>query len=250
MNKTDRPTFALETEYRIETAQNQIHTLYWSQLEQLQVSTPKDRRLWASLGPTPAVPESPNALRRVLAMYASSLFRSEVEFYPNDPQFLGHWLRKLAKRVTARVLKTVADIEESGTMRAVSLTHHGLAPSEMLKAINTGIEDQTKASLAAAVKDYLKTEMVDADVPGVIGATVPRRTGPERMQSTIECPAAARKLEAYLKSKGLGLTEFATMAGTTDRTLRKFRKTGKVRRSIFVGIATAMGTTKEALLKG
>lgn len=71
----------------------------------------------------------------------------------------------------------------------------------------------------------------------------------ERLTATIECPSAARKMEAYLKSKGIGLTEFAIQAQTTDRTLRTFRKTGKVRRDIFDNIAKTMGTTRDALLK-
>jgi hypothetical protein len=56
-------------------------------------------------------------------------------------------------------------------------------------------------------------------------------------------------METYLKSKNIGQTDFAATVGTTDRTLRSFRKTGKVRRDIFKSIAIHMGTTMEALLK-
>jgi hypothetical protein len=56
-------------------------------------------------------------------------------------------------------------------------------------------------------------------------------------------------METYLREKGIGQTEFAIQAQTTDRTLRNFRKTGKVRRDILASIASAMGTTKEKLLK-
>jgi hypothetical protein len=74
-----------------------------------------------------------------------------------------------------------------------------------------------------------------------------RRHG--RLRATVYCPSAARKMEAHLESKGIGQTDFASRVGTTDRTLRAFRKTGKVRRDIFESIAKTMGTTKEALLK-
>jgi hypothetical protein len=50
-----------------------------------------------------------------------------------------------------------------------------------------------------------------------------------RLSATINCPAAARKMETYLETHGIGLTSFAIQAQTTDRTLRSFRKTGKVR---------------------
>jgi len=53
----------------------------------------------------------------------------------------------------------------------------------------------------------------------------------------------------HLKSKAIGQTDFASSIGTTDRTLRAFRKTGRVRRDIFKAIAKGMNITKEELLK-
>ena len=44
------------------------------------------------------------------------------------------------------------------------------------------------------------------------------------------------------------MTQFAIEVGTSDRTLRKFRNTGRVKKSIFADIAKAMGITKESLL--
>lgn len=70
-----------------------------------------------------------------------------------------------------------------------------------------------------------------------------------KYRGTIHSPKAARRMETFLEQRGIGMTEFATKAGTTDRTLRSFRKTGKIRRSILEGIAGAMGTTKEKLLR-
>jgi hypothetical protein len=71
----------------------------------------------------------------------------------------------------------------------------------------------------------------------------------ERLRATVYSPIAARRMETYLKSKSIGQTDFAATVGTTDRTLRSFRKSGKVRRDIFKSIANHMGTTMEALLK-
>jgi hypothetical protein len=87
------------------------------------------------------------------------------------------------------------------------------------------------------------------------GATRPRPKSvariakPERLPARASCPNAVAKVDAYLKSKGIGLTEFAIQAGTTDRTLRRFRATGKVRRDILDGIAAAIGLSRETLLK-
>lgn len=71
----------------------------------------------------------------------------------------------------------------------------------------------------------------------------------KRLKATVVSRTAARKMEKYLDCKGIGQTDFATTVGTTDRTLRSFRKTGKVRRDILESIAKHMGTTKEALLE-
>ena len=79
--------------------------------------------------------------------------------------------------------------------------------------------------------------------------TKPKASPVKRLTATITSPNAARKMENHLETKGIGLTQFAVQAGTTDRTLRAFRKTGKVRRDIFESIAGAMGVTKESLLK-
>ena len=52
-----------------------------------------------------------------------------------------------------------------------------------------------------------------------------------------------------MNARGLGQTEFAIQANTTDKTIRKFRQTGKVKKSILDGIASAMGISKQELLR-
>jgi hypothetical protein len=59
---------------------------------------------------------------------------------------------------------------------------------------------------------------------------------------------AVQRLDAYLESTGISQTEFARDAGTTDRTIRSFRKTRKVRRDIFEGIASAMHMDVDKLI--
>lgn len=85
----------------------------------------------------------------------------------------------------------------------------------------------------------------DGDKPA--GATNSLR--PKRLRSTVFSLAAARRMEAYMESNGIGQTEFAREVDTTDRTLRSLRRTGRVRRDIFNNIARAMKTTPEELLK-
>jgi hypothetical protein len=69
----------------------------------------------------------------------------------------------------------------------------------------------------------------------------------KRLAATVTSPSAARRMETYMESKPIGQTAFAGQVGTTDRTLRRFRRTGKVRRDIFDDIAKAMGMSSEEL---
>ncbi|MCL4850048.1 MAG: helix-turn-helix domain-containing protein [Bryobacteraceae bacterium] len=71
----------------------------------------------------------------------------------------------------------------------------------------------------------------------------------KRMSASITSEIAARRLEYYLQTSPISKTEFATAAGTSDRTLRKFRNTGRVRLDILKNIAEAMGKTVEELVK-
>jgi hypothetical protein len=70
-----------------------------------------------------------------------------------------------------------------------------------------------------------------------------------RLSATINCPSAARRMETYIQSKGMNQTTFARQAQTTDRTLRSFRQSGKVRRDIFAAIAKVMNITTEEFMK-
>jgi hypothetical protein len=78
--------------------------------------------------------------------------------------------------------------------------------------------------------------------------TVKVPTAPKRLSSLIHSPSAAQKMQDYMNRKGLNQTEFGIQAQTSDKTIRKFIKTGKVKRSILVGIAAAMRLSKEDLL--
>jgi len=64
-----------------------------------------------------------------------------------------------------------------------------------------------------------------------------------RLSASVESAVAARKMEVFIQSKAMSQSEFAVQAGTSDRTLRKFRETGRVRRDIFGKIAQVMGVT-------
>ncbi len=82
-------------------------------------------------------------------------------------------------------------------------------------------------------------------------ATIPppkSKRKPTRIPTTVDNLAAALRMEAFIAASPLTQTQFAIQAETTDRTLRSFRATGKIRGDIFTRIAREMGLTREELI--
>jgi len=69
-----------------------------------------------------------------------------------------------------------------------------------------------------------------------------------RSAGTVSSREAVNRVDAYLRENAIGLTAFATKVRMADRTLRNFRRTGKIRRDLFHAIK-AMGLTPEELMR-
>jgi lambda repressor-like predicted transcriptional regulator len=244
MSPSNRPRLSDAIELDIETAKNQMHVHYWPRLQQMQELTEDARNQYQRLRPNlaPPSPRSPQALRSLLRQYASHVFEIEATHFP-DEKDLEHWLQRLSGKVIAEIVQRVVQVENAGRARYVTLDYHGLTRDDMISAVREGAEESAKHRLHSATAQRLA---IIAAIDG--GQSQTAQTQKKRLPSTITSLSAARKLESYLEQKGMGLTQFAIQAGTTDRTLRNFRRTGKLRRSIFDDIARAMGTTKESLL--
>jgi len=85
---------------------------------------------------------------------------------------------------------------------------------------------------------------------GVTTETLDAKKVPAQIPRSIGSNAAVQAVRVYMDSKGLDTTQFAIQAQTSDRTIRKFLQTGRLRRSTFDGVATAIGVTREQLLRG
>jgi hypothetical protein len=79
-----------------------------------------------------------------------------------------------------------------------------------------------------------------------LGKKAPRK----RMSRTLGSPEALRVVTDHLEQTKLTDTQFGNQFDTTDRTVRSFRSTGKMRRSNFEAMAKSMGLTTEDLLLG
>jgi DNA-binding Xre family transcriptional regulator len=231
MPKSYKPKLSLVTEYQIEQQQNYIHSSFFAEIQQLQASSdgsrPKISLPSGIYSRLPPIPKSPHEVRFKLAQYSQSLFNTEAPFYHASPT-LARALKALKKRVIETISSKVAEIEHRN--QPYSLKYHELSYAQMREAMEEGMRQPTRSLLGGGEK------------------TAQTLGKPKRASSTITSLAAAQKMEAYIEKKNIGMTEFATRAGITDRTLRSFRKTGKIRRSLVEGIAKAMGITKEELL--
>jgi hypothetical protein len=246
-----RPSLDLETLYQIDLVQNQADAWLRGQLTQLLVPVPApEQRLRMAHPAQYSVlrPRNPMQLCSCIVDYARELYFAEGNHYPPDPQ-LEVWLQKLGERIVERAVAIVAGVDEAGRETAISLEHHGVTEEQMRAAASNEVERLIRTRIAPpplppppAVQDPMPSP------PDPQPKIAPPVRTKQRMTGSIHSPRAVARLEKYLQDHGLGAAEFATRAQTTDRTLRSFRSTGKVRRYIFDNIARAMGTTRDDLL--
>jgi hypothetical protein len=176
--------------------------------------------------------------------------KTKIEIPPGDDPKNWPPLRRgveALNQLKALIEGPTSVIPESLVRRTLA-GQHGCKPEDVTW-------NQLRLGISELVKTYPRIHISGASLRSHVAdeTSPPKSASPAsskaRLSGQIDCPAAARKLEAYLKANGIGQTDFASQAQTTDRTLRSFRTTGKVRRDIFESIAKAMGTTKEELLK-
>lgn len=133
--------------------------------------------------------------------------------------------------------------EFEGVLPQLGVKHRKIPPvSKALKLQLAHWVTRSRERALATAPSAKSIEVTDEPTSRERGTT-------KRLPSSITSPVAAKRMEEYLRNKPIGQTEFAGKVGTTDRTLRRFRKTGTVRRDIFDAIAGQMGTTRDGLLK-
>jgi|GEM_PF-3680406 hypothetical protein len=263
MEDSNRPPLAAEVCEEIEDSQYSVQKIYATKLnvfaEQLRDSSSMFG-LGGGEGLRP--PKRPIAIGKCLGAYAIALFDIESSFYPRSDG-LPVWLEALARRVEQKIIAHVLSIGDS-PMRAfflVRLTYHA-SEQQMREAIRAALKTKMEGhpnpvrSIAPAEQSpSTEVAVPKKAIPYLVGpapsasAHIPGPTNKQRLPATITSPIAARRMEAFLEAKGIWQTEFATQVGTTDRTLRSFRSSGKVKREIFDSIAAQMGLTREQLMK-
>ena len=91
-----------------------------------------------------------------------------------------------------------------------------------------------------------------ATAAGVSGGSAALGTKPprQRMSRSLGTPEAVQAVTQYLEHTQITDTQFGNQFQTTDKTVRKFLKSGRMRRSNFRDMASSMGLTTEQLLLG
>jgi hypothetical protein len=82
--------------------------------------------------------------------------------------------------------------------------------------------------------------------PAASGKQAPRK----RMSRSLGTPEAVQTVAQYLQHTQMTDTQFGNQFLTTDKTVRKFLNSGKMRRSNFEDMAKSMELTTEDLLRG
>ena len=95
------------------------------------------------------------------------------------------------------------------------------------------------ATLATAVATF-----------GMKSATPATKAPRQRMSRSFGTKEAVKAMTEYLLHTGLTDTQFGNQFQSTDRTVRRFRLKGTLRRSTFEAMAKSMGLTIEELLRG
>lgn len=259
MGDTEKPNLPLGDQARIADDLYEMDKALWEVLRPMLMPTVSFNEMLRLASPRP--PKLASKFYFILCNYSSEAFESEVNWYPRyppDPSF-SKWLMNLAKRIEDHAIEVVRDIEHSDSSNK-NFAYHGVTEKEMREAIRIRLREhlerfhQFKSSLPATLPssyNYPRPPLppgVQAQLgAGQIEEEEQGNFAP-KTKGTIHAPRAVERLNAYLEKTQISLTEFATRAGTTDKTLRNFRKTGRVRRYIFEGIAKAMKLSRDDLL--
>lgn len=244
MSDSERPPLDRRVLEQIELALDATDREHWKIISSFQVSPDVITKR-----PLPP-PKTPEILLDSVRTYASVLFKREADQYGQFGKNSNYapWLMKLEERVIARAFRTIKAMEQAN--HPATLAYHGLTDAEISHGLGFMLWDIRSGYIQRGTNPQIQISALNVQVksePPSKAQDYPKRI--PRMPSTIHSPNAARKMEEFIIKSNLNQTEFASRAGTTDRTLRSFRNTGRIRRSLLGGIAKTMGITEEELLR-
>jgi hypothetical protein len=179
---------------------------------------------------------NPSHAYELVRTFATEFYDCYFEFYSQYPRCKAKWRRASEGKAFTEVLEVASEFEGIANYFADNqslfnhltrtISEHAASGEQTLPVMSLGGQPRKPPSVFTPIN-------------------TPNR---KRWSAMIDSPSAVRKVEAFVRKKGLGWTEFASRVQTTDRTLRNFRKTNQLSRSILTTIAEEMGTTLEDLM--
>lgn len=150
------------------------------------------------------------------------------------------------------VLGRLKRLENPRGRRVVLLTPGPIPRLTELRRILTDAGIVHASLLSVAQGDALVLNW--QSVSGVQRESSPRAETPVATQRSVArsvgTQAAVDAVHDYITAKALTLTQFGNQFQTTDRTVRRFLQSGKMRRANFEAMAESMGVTADQLLLG
>lgn len=209
----------------------------------------------------------PEAAFEYVRTYAVDFFDHYFEFYSGFPEYQQHWRPASERFAYQRVVKCIENcspvhdfflnhpdrrtrvqrtISDHAQREAPELSPVLLTGKQAALSALAGIGLASSPPLLAAYAAAQRSKEVGRSAVGSKGvfAPIPKARIPRSIQSE----KAARKLEAYLDRKGLNQTQFARQINVNEKTLYRFRTTGKVGKTAAQLIAEGMSMTLEQFL--
>lgn len=193
----------------------------------------------------------------VLPGFADEMFDVVYAAYRKKTGYKAEWVSDIINEIIYRIFVVYdgfntygkPSLQELSKALGKSLLYHfhndpKYAPLVLLppsRYANAGIDVASASPLLTKLHSAAQARGANAFAP--IPAE-PKR----RIPRSIHSEPAARRMEAYIQAKGMTQTAFAAAVKADERTLRRFRTSGKVDKSVAQRIASAMGITLDHFL--
>jgi hypothetical protein len=145
----------------------------------------------------------------------------------------------------ARVWKTISDHAERNAIPVAFST--ALTGKQASAYAASGVDIASGSPLLLMAASAARGAHLQP--PNIPSVGAPVLTAPhKRIGRSIHSEKAAQRMEAYIQGKGITQTQFSVAVNADPKTLYRFRKYGKVEKSVAKRIADNMGITLEEFL--
>jgi len=261
----DRPVLSIRIRADIETAK---HNLFESK-ERFKILflpgggvAPAVARLAEALNPSGRTnaprQRMPSALHLEIEDFTGTLFDIEAQHYlpcAPDPESLRAWLTTLAEEVSLVAHRQIADErldfhlsrEERGRVVAGTLTKRVDHWVKVKATPPSPPRIEYAAPSPIKLKGVFNAAVLNPESPAPAAPDKSATRAKTRLPGYVQSAAAAAKMDAYLRDNNILQRSFSIAVHCNERTLRRFRKTGKIRHDTLCAIAREMKMTVEQL---